>query len=168
MPIRFSIIALCGLIGSSLAGCSNPTPASVEPTETPEIDRAAELKKFEGEWILKSSVEISPGGTYPVNTSDNGEVIVRIRDANMERREGEEPWVKYATISLGMEPQSLIMTKSDASGKRRVLPLRYKLDGNSLITVQDNHYPDILPDSFDMESGIDRHRQTNTYVRTKP
>ena len=135
---------------------------------TPEIDPGAELKKLEGEWLLKSSLEVTERGTYPVNTSDNGEVIIRIRGTTMERRAGEEPWVKYASLGVGAEAQCLNRTTSDASGKERVLPIRYKLEGDTLITVQDNLYPDKLPESFDMAAGIDRHRQTNTYVRIKP
>jgi hypothetical protein len=166
MRIRPTIIAICGLVGSAIAGChsSSPPVPSPEPTGTSKED---ELKKLDGSWLLKASALASERGTYSINPSEHGEQILRIRDGIADMRTGNGAWLKYGRFAIGNEPFCLLCYKMDISGQERAIPLRYKIEGNTLITVQDNLYPDILPDSFDMDgAGSDRQRQTKTYAKT--
>jgi hypothetical protein len=166
MRFRFTLVAICGLMVGTIAGCAGSTPPPVAPVETVEKPRTDDLKSLEGTWLLKSSVVTSGAGTYSRNHGEGAELMFRIHDGVMEMRVGDESWVKSATLALGAEPQSLLCSKSDASGQQRVLQLRYKLEGSTLVTAQDNLYLDVLPDSFDMQGGADRQRQIDTYVRT--
>ncbi|HEV3436790.1 MAG TPA: hypothetical protein VG122_05485 [Gemmata sp.] len=166
MRFRFTIVAICGLMGGTIAGCTGSAPPPVAPAVPAEKPKTDDLQSFEGNWILKSSLGMGSAGTYSLNRSDGAELIFRIRDGVMEMRVEDEQWVKSATLALGAEPQCLLSSKSDASGQKRVIQLRYKLEGNTLITVQDNLYLDVLPDSFDIKGGGDRQRQIDTYVRT--
>jgi hypothetical protein len=166
MQFRFTIIVICYLVGTALAGCSSSNPqqeVSVEPVEKPKVD---ELKTLDGLWLLKSSMLVSERGVYPINTEEGGQLVLRINNGATESRRGDGPWTKYDTLTLGEEPQCLLSTKVDASGRKRIVKLRYKLEGNAFITAQDNLFLDILPESFDTDAGIDRHRQINTYVKT--
>jgi hypothetical protein len=166
MRHRFAIIFCCGSIGGAMTGCSEPPPPPAVPTESPEKLKAEELKKLEGTWLLKSSLVASGPGTYSLNPTQGAELVFRISDGVMDMRVGDNPWMKHATLEIGDEPQCLLSSRPDASGQVRVLKLRYKLEGNTFVTVQDNLYNDILPDSFNIESGVERQRQINTYVKS--
>jgi hypothetical protein len=169
MRFRLTLMAICGLIVSTNSGCTDSAPPPVEPTQSAqpaEKPRADDLKSFEGTWLLKSSLMVSGPGTYSQNRGEGEEQVFRIHDGVMEMRMGDDEWVKTATFALGELPECLLSSKADAAGQMRALQLRYKIEGNSLIMVQDNQYPDVLPDSFDIEGGVDRQRQINTYVRT--
>jgi hypothetical protein len=167
MRVQITLVAAFGLAGIAGTGCNGTSPpaaASAEPADKP---KAIEIKDFDGYWLLKSSAVASVQGQYPLNAKDGGELVLKISDGVAEMRKGKGPWVNYAKLALGSEPQELLNSKQDASGQKRIVRLRYKLEGNTLVTVQDNLYPDMLPDSFDMEAGIERQRQTNTYVKTE-
>lgn len=165
MQFRFSFVAIYGLIGSTIAGCAGSTPPPVESTEAAEKPKTDELKNFEGSWLLKSRLESSGPGTYSLNPGEGGDLVFRIHEGVMEMRVGDAPWVKYATLTIGAEPQSLLSSRLDPLGQEKVQIIRYKFEGKTLILVQDNLYPDILPDSCDLQTGGDRGRQINTYER---
>jgi hypothetical protein len=167
MRSQIALAAIFGLMASAGTGCNGSGPPPVVSAEPAEKAKSNEIKDFDGYWLLKSSVVASVQGNYPLNTKEGGELILRIRDGLVEMRKGDGPWVNYAKYTIGTEPQCLLSSIPDASGQKRVVQYRYKLEGNTLITVQDKMYPDMLPESFDMEAGIDRQRQTNTYVKTE-
>jgi hypothetical protein len=166
MRIRPILIALCGLILSTIAGCRDSTPAPATP-EPAGITKAEELKKLDGSWLLKASSLASERGTYALNPNENGEKILRIHEGLAEMRTGNGSWLKYGRFAIGNEPFCLLCYKMDTSGQERAIPLRYKFEGETLITVQDHMYPDMLPESFEMGlAAADRQRQTDTYVKT--
>jgi hypothetical protein len=161
-PISFVLFAL------TLNGCSSSTTPPVDEAEAAaavERSKAEALKKLEGTWLVKSSVQVGDLGVYSLLSSDSEEMMFRIQNGAMEMRMGENPWVKYATLAIGTEPDALLWTKSDVTGQNRIIQSRYKLEGDSLVTVQDTLYPNVLPDSFDLDAGIERQRQMTTYVR---
>lgn len=164
MRITFALIAICCLVELAGIGCNGSSPPTViaEPVEKP---RVPEIKDFDGLWVLKSNTLASEQGVYSVNPLEDGELQLRIKDGEVELRKGTEPWVKLCTLSLGAEPQCLISSTLDASKQTRLIQLRYKLEGNTLTTVQDNSYPDVMPASFEMTHVIDRQRQTKAYVK---
>jgi hypothetical protein len=164
MRVQVTLVAILGLIGSACTGCSGTSPPAVASAE-PEKTKAIDIKEFDGYWLLKSSTVVSVQGQYAVNTKEGGETILRIRDGVTEMRKGTGGWVNYEKYTVGNEPQCLLSSRLDASGQQRIVQLRYKLEGNTLITVQDNLYPDMLPESFDLDAGIERGRQTKTYVK---
>ncbi|HEV3384820.1 MAG TPA: hypothetical protein VG097_08385 [Gemmata sp.] len=167
MRSQIIVAAIFSLMVSASTGCNGTSPPPVASAEPVEKPKSIEIKDFDGYWLLKSSTVASVHGNYPLNTKEGGELILRIRDGLAEMRKGEGPWLNYAKLSIGTEPQCLLSSIQDASGQKRVVQYRYKLEGNTLITVQDKMYPDMLPESFDMEAGVDRQRQTNTYVKTE-
>jgi hypothetical protein len=164
MQLRSLSLLLCGLAGSAIAGCSKAPPSAPEP---PKVSKADLLKQLDGEWILKSSFFASEPGRYSQNPNEGGEKILRIKDGVAEVRTGNGPWLNYATFSIGKEPQCLLCTQKDVSGQDRIIPLRYKIEGNTLTTVEDKMYPDMLPESFEMDAvaSRERQRQTTTYVK---
>ena len=166
MRVQITLASAFGLIVSACTGCNGTSPPPVAIPEPVEKPKTNEIKDFDGYWLLKSSAVASVQGQYSLNTKEGGELVLRIRDGVAEMRKGEGSWVNYAKLSIGTEPQCLLSSIQDAAGQKRVVQYRYKLEGNTLITVQDKLYPDMLPESFDMEAGIDRQRQTNTYVKT--
>jgi hypothetical protein len=165
MQLRSIILLLSGFVASAIAGCAKPPPP---PPEPPRISKADELKKLDGDWILKSSSLASDPGTYSQNPNEGGEKTLRIRDGVAEVRTGTGPWLKFATFSVGDEPQCLLCSQKDVSGQDRIIPLRYKIEGTTLTTVHDKLYPDMLPESFSMEvAAAERQRQTTTYVKSE-
>jgi hypothetical protein len=106
----------------------------------------------------------SGASTYSAAPSDGEELTFRITDGVMEMRSGDV-WVKHSTLAPGTEPQCLLSSQPDVTGREVVLKLRYKLEGNTLTTVQDALFPDILPESFDIQMGMNRQRQIATYAR---
>jgi hypothetical protein len=165
MRFQLPTIAFLGLLTCAYTGC-NGTPAPVAIPEPVEKPKAMDIKELDGYWLLKTSAEASERGIYSRNTREDGELVLRIQNGLAEMRRGDNPWTKYATLTIGTEPQNLQCSKSDASGQQRIIQLRFKLEGNTLITVQDNLYPESLPESFEMEAGTNRQRQTNTYIKT--
>ena len=149
-----------------MAGCRESSPSPAVPAEQQEKTNSEDLKKMEGTWKLKSSLVSSGSGTYTTNPSQGAELVFRIKDGVMEMRVGNDPWVKHSTLTLGAEPQCLLSSRVDALSQKTTLKLRYKLEENTLVTVQDNLYSDVLPDSFNIESGMSGQRQITTYVRT--
>jgi hypothetical protein len=164
---RIAVFAFCALISIAFTGCGSPPPPP-EPVEPEPVDntKVEELKKLEGSWILKSSIEASDRGVYPLNPNESGQTTIRIHEGIMEIRVGDEPWVKYATLAIGDDPQCLLASKPDIVGQQRVLLQRYKIEGNTMTVVQDNLYLDILPESFEITAGGERRRQINTYVKS--
>jgi hypothetical protein len=165
MRYPFALTTICGLAAFVGTGCNGTSPAQIVAVEPSEKPKVIEIKDFDGSWDLKSSAISTEQGIYPVKATD-GAVVIRIKEGVAEIRKGNGSWLKYCTFSLGAEPNCLQGLKTDSSGQQRVVKLRYKLEGNTLITVQDNIFPDILPDSFDMNAGSDRQRQTNTYIKS--
>jgi hypothetical protein len=167
--MRFpSILAAVGLLViTSFTGCNGSSPAQIASNEPAEKPKQFEIKDLDGLWLLKSSATSSENGVYSTSPKAGNELALKMSEGVTEMRKGKGSWTKYATISLGTEPNCLLVTKPDISGQQMVLRLRYKLEGSTLITVQDNLYPDILPDSFQMENAVDRQRQMNTYVKTE-
>jgi hypothetical protein len=132
------------------------------------VNQAEELKRFDGVWLLKSIQETSGPGTYAQNQVEGDELVFRIRDGVMEMQSGEEQWSRYGTLSLGTVPECLRLAVPDAAGQLRTLQLRYKFEGNTLITVQDSLCPEALPDSFELDKGIVRQLKKKIYEKTKP
>jgi hypothetical protein len=163
MRYPFAPITICSLAILVGTGCNGTSPPQI--VVEAEKPKAIEIKDFDGNWDLKSSAVSTEQGIYPVKSND-GNVAIRIKEGVAEIRKGNGAWLKYGTFSIGKEPNCLQISKADASGQQRIMKLRYKLEGNTLVTVQDNHFPDVLPDSDDMNAGSDRQRQTNTYAKT--
>ncbi len=163
---RFMIAAV--LLTAGAAGCKRSVIANAAPAPDTIVRNDAEtMKKLEGVWLLKSSSVSTERGVYSLTSPDSPTVHFRIQDGVMEVREGDAPWSPYANLSLGIEPQCLMMSKADVLGQQRLLPNRYKLEGDTLTIVQDNLYPDVLPDSFELEAISDRQRQINVYIRVE-
>jgi len=166
MRYTFALAAICSLAMFTGTGCNGTTPPQIVSVDPADKPKEIEIKDFDGTWVLKSGAMSTEQGVYPVKTGDGGGVALRIKDGVAEIRKGNGPWTKYGTFSLGKETNCLQSSKTDAYGQQRVMKLRYKLEGNTLTTIQDNHFPDILPDSYDMAAGSDRQRQSNTYEKT--
>jgi hypothetical protein len=166
MRFAFILLAVISLPIIPITGCNSSSPAPIPAIDSVEKPKQLEIKDLDGLWLLKSSSLSSERGIYPLNTKGGEEMVLKMRDGVAEMRKGKGPWTKYGTISIGSEPSCLQVAKPDITGQQMVFRLRYKLEGNTLTTVQDNIYPDVLPDSFLMEGVIDRQRQTNTYVKT--
>jgi hypothetical protein len=166
MRFSFKLVAIIFFVGLPCTGCSNSNSAPIQPVEPVDKPKQFEIKDLDGLWLLKSSSTSSERGIYSSNAKEGEEIVLKIRDGVTEMRKGKGPWTKFGTISIGSQPNCLQVAKPDITGQQMVLRLRYKLEGNTLTTVQDNIYPDLLPDSFMMEGVIDRQRQTNIYVKT--
>lgn len=163
--------AAAAFVFSFLPGCStSPPPPAIDLTEQVEAQeraRAEELKRLEGVWVLNSSQMAGELGAYSQMPSDGSQVVIRIRDGVLELKGEDETWLKQATLSVGTEPQCLEFTQADAVGQLRVVKKRYQLDGDTLTTALDNQFPEHLPESFDLKSGVEHQRLLNTYVRKK-
>lgn len=164
-------VIFCGLLCCALSGCfdSSPPPP-IQPAEDSGAAQKAKakeeaLKQLDGIWLLKSSVLAGERGTYSLLSSDVGELRFRIKNGAMEMRIGDGPWGSHSTLAIGNDPQSLLNSRADVVGQTRVILLRYKLEGNTLTTIQDNAYPDVFPDSFALDNGVERQRQQNVYTR---
>jgi hypothetical protein len=167
MQLRSLFVLLCGLAGSAIAGCSKAPPQS-PTTEAPKVSKAELLKKLDGEWVEKTSAVAREEGIFTEKPSEEGEKVIRINNGVAEVRIASGPWLKYATFSIGDGQHCLLRSQKDVSGQDRIMPLRYKIEGNTLITVHDKMYPDMFPDSFEMDgaTAVERHRQMITYVKT--
>jgi hypothetical protein len=155
--LAITLLGTCELVGQA---------RSAEPP-TPKVDKKQDtLKQLEGVWELKSAIVVLPTGSVKVNfdAPNTPKAGLTVKGAFQEMTLDGKPIPNgQATLKLGSEAECLLLY---GLPEQKPYKERFKIEGDTLIIVQDLYFKEECPESFDPEKGRNRDRRVLTFVRS--
>ncbi len=156
MRLSLSLIVLFGIIGSAPAA-DQPVPPGLVKRDT--------LKQLEGIWVLKSASASTPEGVLmaKLDTPNAPKLGLQIKDGyQIMMSDGKPSPTQPPKLELGSEAECLYML---GKPEQKPFKVRFKLEGDTLVIVQDMSFQEECPESFDPEKGRNRGRRVLTFTR---
>ncbi|HEY1186912.1 MAG TPA: hypothetical protein VGE74_04610 [Gemmata sp.] len=123
------------------------------------------LKQLEGNWVLKSASVSTPAGVGMANldSPNTPKMALQIKDGyQIMLSDGKPSSTQPPKLELGREAECLYVLGKPG---QKPFKVRFKLEGNTLVMVQDMLFQEVCPESFDPEKGRDRGRRVLTLTR---
>jgi hypothetical protein len=155
--LAITLLGMCDLVGQA---------RSAEPPAAKEEKKQDVLKQLEGVWELKSAIAVLPTGAvkFDLNAPNNPKAGITIKDGVKDVTADGKPVLNCrSTIKIGSESECLLLFGLPEQKPHKE---RFKIEGDTLIIVQDLCFKEECPESFDPEKGRNRDRRILTFVRT--